>query len=150
MPETRTADSRNVAALSAKTLATSATASRNAADAGPTKKARLSMVLATLLAAVSSSGSSTSDGVSAIWAGPEGRAEQGESVASTKTTAAGPSACDDAAAAPTSTDRARSQPIITVLRGHRSARAAANGATTAISASRLVAQMPTAEAPPMP
>ena len=54
------------------------------------------------------------------------------------------------AAAPTSTNRARSQPIITVRRGYWSAIAAANGARTAISASRLVAQMPTAEAPPIP
>ena len=54
------------------------------------------------------------------------------------------------AATPTSTNRARSQPIITVRRGYRSAMAAANGARTAISASRLVPQMPTAEAPPIP
>ena len=54
MPQTRTADRAKVSALTAKTAATSVTASRNPANAGPTKNARLSTVLATPLAAVSS------------------------------------------------------------------------------------------------
>ena len=37
---------------------------------------------------------------------------------------------------------------MTVRRGKRSARAAANGVMTAAMASRIVAQMPTAAAPP--
>ena len=107
-------------------------------------------MLATPLAAVSSSGVLTSDGVRASWAGRKAVPTTGDRVASTKTTAAGPSTCTMKAAAPTSTNRTRSQLIITVRRGYLSARAPANGAMTAISASRLVAQMPTAEAPPIP
>ena len=107
-------------------------------------------MLATPLAAVSSSGVLTSDGVSAIWAGRKAVPKMGDRVASTKTIAAGPSTCTTIAATPTSTNRARSQTIMTVRREYLSAIAAANGARTAISASRQVAQMPTAEAPPIP
>ena len=90
MPQTMTADRTKVSALTAKTAATSATASRNPASAGPTKNARLSTVLETPLAAVSSSGVFTSDGVSASCAGRKAVPTIGERVASTKTTAAGP------------------------------------------------------------
>ena len=116
--------------------------------AGPTKKARLSSVLLTPFAAVSSCGLSTSEGVSASCAGRNAVPNRGASVASTNTTASGPSYSTTAAAASTRTVRARSQMTISFLRDIRSAIAEPNGATTAIIASRMVLQMPTAAAPP--
>ena len=105
-------------------------------------------MLATLLAAVSSCGSLTSDGVNAICAERNGLPTRGAMVASTNTSATGPSNSTSAAAASTSTVRIRSQATITDLRGRRSASTAPKGDVTAIMVSRTVPQTPTAAAPP--
>ena len=107
------ADSRNVAALSSNTVGTSATTSRNAAIAGPTKKARLSRVLPTPLAAVSSRGSSTSDGMIAWEAGRRARPDSDDTVATTNTASTGTSAQISTAATVTSTARTRSETTMT-------------------------------------
>jgi hypothetical protein len=65
---TRNADRPSAAAVSPKTTSRSVTASRRPATAGPRKNARLSIVLATAFAAVSSLGVRASVGVSAAWA----------------------------------------------------------------------------------
>ena len=91
MPHTRTADSRKVAALRRKTTSTLVVDTSSAPSAGPTKKARLSMVLDAPLAAVSSSGRRVSDGIQAIWAGRKTQPMSESSVATTRMTAAGAS-----------------------------------------------------------
>jgi hypothetical protein len=65
MRRTNTVDTATRPAVAAKTAAVLATASSNPASAGPTKAARLSIVLATAFAAVNSDGVRASDGVKA-------------------------------------------------------------------------------------
>ena len=84
MPETISIDSRNDAALKRNTSSTSATASRPAPIAGPTKIARLSRVLAVPFEAVSSSGVRASCGVMAPWAARNDEPPKEVSAASAK------------------------------------------------------------------
>ena len=116
--------------------------------AGPTKKARLSIVLEVPFAAVSSSGVLTRFGSSAATAGRKGAATRAVHVARTNTTITGASRQIRTAAARTRPPRMRSLVTITRLRGKRSANVEAKGVTTAMRISRTVPQMPTAATPP--
>ena len=126
------ADSRNVAAFTRYTNSTSATASRKPPSAGPTKKPMLSIVEATTLALVSSRGSIASRGSRAACAGRKASDSSPVSRARPNTASAGPSAAMTTAATTTTTARVMSAPIITRLRGNRSASVAANGARIAM------------------
>ena len=149
-PITKAVDHRKVQALTRNTTWTSATPSSRAPRAGPTKKARLSKVLEVPLDAVSSSGRLASAGISARWAGRNAPPISEVSVARTKTVAGGRSRARHSAARATRPARMRSAPIITFLRGSRSAMVAATGEANAISARLIAVQMPTACAPPTP
>ena len=68
----RTAEQTKAEAVMRKTTPVLATTSRTPASAGPTKKPRLSIVLATAFAAVSSPGVRAAEGVTAAMAGRNG------------------------------------------------------------------------------
>jgi hypothetical protein len=72
MRSTSNDDTASKAAVDPKTTSTSVTASIRPARAGPMKKARLSIVLATAFAAVSSAGVDARVGVKAAWAERKG------------------------------------------------------------------------------
>ncbi len=116
MPHTRNADSTKVAALSRNTTSTLVVVTRRAPRAGPTKKARLSMVLEVPLAAVSSSGREVSDGIHAIWAGRKTQPTTESRVATTSTAPTGAPVTRQAVATTASPARSRSLPMSTVLR----------------------------------
>ena len=145
---TSAADHRNVRALNTTTTGTPIAVTRRPPIAGPTKKARLSMVLAVPFAAVSSSGVFTSFGVRAATAGRNGAPTRGARVASTNTVHDGASAQMRPATAEQIAALIRSVLIMTILRGSRSTRVEANGVTIVMSTRRTVNQMPTARAPP--
>ena len=131
-PETSAMDQMKVATLTRKTAWVSATPSRVAASAGPTKNDMASMVLAVPLAAVSSSGRVASVGSRERWATWNGVLAREARVASTKMGAAGVSRKRQTAAAVTSRALIRSARIISAFRDILSARADVNGAETAI------------------
>ena len=148
-PEISRADQAKVAASKRRTIGTLVVASSRPAIAGPTKNDRLSSVLLVPLAAVSSSGRVTSEGISARKAGRNGVPTTEAVPASTKTRIVA-SAQMPTAAETMRTNRIRSEPTRIILRLCRSARVAVNGVTTAISRSRITAQTATSLAPPMP
>src|SRR5437899_1456222 len=149
-PATSAADQTKVSALKTNTTCISVTTSRSPPMAGPTKKATLSSVLTVPFAAVSSAGSRARAGSIADSDGRKGEPAMDASVARMNTVQAGASVATSAAATDTSTARDRSDPIITYLRGSRSASIAANGVTKLKSPSLATPQTPTAVAPPTP
>ena len=142
------ADQMKVATLSTKTAGTLATPRSRAPIAGPRKKDRLSSVLATPLAAVSSWGVFTSEGRIACCAGRKGAPTRPAITAMTNTALGGPDTQMITAARPTSTARIRSVPIMNRLRGSRSISTELNGSTTADRPSRATTYAATAVAPP--
>ena len=143
MPDTRTAETTNVTTLTIRTVWMFVTLMRSAPSAGPTKKARLSMVLEAPLAAVSSSGVLARDGIQAIWAGRNTQPMRELSVASARIDSVGAPTAMSAAAMLTRTERVRSEPMSTALRGSRSASVDPMGAAKAMSSSRTAPQTPT-------
>ncbi len=132
------------------TTGTEVTVTSRPPSAGPTKKAMLSTVLAVPLAAVSSSGPSTSEGSSAATAGRNGVDTIATTVARATIRMVGAFTAMRPEMTSTSPNLVRSQATITRLRGNRSTSTAANGVTSAIRTSRTVPQMPTSTTPPTP
>ena len=148
-PDISRADQAKVAALKRSTTGTLVVASNSPAIAGPTKNERLSSVLLVPLAAVSSSGRVTREGVKARRAGRNGVPTTDAVPASTNTRITA-SLHTQTAAEVMSTIRTRSEVMRIRFRSCRSAKVEVNGVTTAISSSRITAQTATSLAPPTP
>ena len=123
-------------------------ASSTPPSAGPTNMLVLSIDVVTTLAAVSSWGPRASDGISADFAGSKAVPTMPFRVEMPKIRASGAVAAIDAAIAPASATRARSEVTITRTRSWRSASVATKGAARPEGTRRATICTPTAVAPP--
>ena len=145
---TSTAEARNITVVTTNIVSTLVVATTRPPIAGPTRNARLSIVLEAPLAAVSSAGWSVREGSQASWAGRKTQPTSGASVARTRTTHVGASRTRATTAAATRAARTSVDTRSTPLREIRSTTELPRGVATAMSASRIPAHRPTSGAPP--